>query len=75
MEILEEYADNMRYALDLLCYITDFRNSLDSRIEETSDLLDRESLHKPMSKCREVFRNIANRRTDLAKGEQNDKDL
>ena len=61
---LAKYADNMRFMLDLVCRMVDDRVDEQSRRDAASDLLDRDDLFKNLSEVREVFRSIANERTD-----------
>ena len=63
-EILEEYADNMRFLLDELAVILDDRNSDQLREQSALELVDRPHLYACVCACREVFRAIANQRTD-----------
>lgn len=64
MEVFTKHADNMRYILDLVCQMTDERNSANTRDDAAYQLIEHEYLYKVASECREVFRNIANERTD-----------
>ena len=64
MNVLIKHADNMRYILDLVCQMTDDRNSDNVRDDSAYQLIERGYLYKVASECREVFRNIANERTD-----------
>lgn len=65
-QFLSRVSDNMRFVLDLVCTMTDSRNSDKVRLDAAYDLMDRDYLYKVVSETRELFREIANQRTDEA---------
>lgn len=62
---LVRHADNMRYILDLVVTALDERNSDEARMEAAEDMACNEHLHDNVAECREVFRNVANYKTDI----------
>ena len=61
---LERYADNLRWTFELLSDATDARFSEERRMRAMSQLADREDLREVFDMCCDIFRDIANRRTD-----------
>lgn len=61
---LERYSDQMRVVLDLVGQMMDERLGEEARLEAAYDLMERSSLIEEVREVREVFRSIANARTD-----------
>ena len=64
---LEQHADALRFILDIVRELTDARNNDTFRENAAYDLMEREHLFAAVGECREIFRSIANQRTDNQK--------
>lgn len=64
MEKLEKLSDNLRFVMDLVCEAMDERNSDSLREESALQIADFGALRPAMQEAREIFRSIANERTD-----------
>lgn len=61
---LERAADAMRFLLDAVCIACDERNSDETRINASTGICEMAALSDSFNNAREVFRSIANFRTD-----------
>ena len=65
---LEQHSDTMRYVLDLVCRATDSRLDEEDRVDAALEIADREGSYQALCDVREVFRSMANMRTDQKGG-------
>lgn len=65
-KVREPNPDNMRFLMDLVCQVTDERNSNKVREDAMWEIADLPHLFKEFEFVREYYRDIANHRTDMA---------